>query len=46
MGKYLLNSAKERLADRKPITILVVTQPSVAAAQLWARCGIDWRQAS
>jgi 4-hydroxy-2-oxoheptanedioate aldolase len=41
MSSIRLNLAKERLANGKPITIMVVTMPSVAAAQLWARAGID-----
>ena len=36
-----LNYAKRRLEEGKPITILVVTMPSIAHAQLWARSGID-----
>jgi len=36
-----INHAKQRLAEGKPITILVVTMPSVAHAQLWANSGID-----
>lgn len=41
MSSYRLNVAKERIASGKPITILVVTMPSVPAAQIWARSGID-----
>lgn len=36
-----INFAKQRLAEGKPITILVVTMPSVAHAQLWANSGVD-----
>jgi 4-hydroxy-2-oxoheptanedioate aldolase len=39
--KRYLNPLKERLAAGKAITMVVITMPSVAAMQVWARSGID-----
>ncbi len=36
-----LNTAKQRLSEGGSITMMVVTMPSVAHAQLWARSGVD-----
>lgn len=36
-----INTAKTSLANGKPITLLMVTMPSVAHVQIWAQAGID-----
>jgi 4-hydroxy-2-oxoheptanedioate aldolase len=41
MGEPTLNLVKQSLRDGKPVTALVVTIPSVATTQIWARSGID-----
>lgn len=40
-NKPTFNLAKKSLAEDKPITLLMVTMPSVAHVQIWAQAGID-----
>ena len=41
MTTYELNAAKEKLVSGRPISLMIVTMPSVPATQIWARSGVD-----